>query len=57
LWRFPSCSCGKDGTPFVVHREMYDKTIETMNAALGAFERSDRVAALKRLSRFAYRAG
>jgi len=44
---------GKDGTPYKVDRETYDRTIETMNAALSgaAVARSERVAALKRLSR------
>ena len=55
--RFAFAHGGKDGTPFPVDRETYDKTIETMNAALGGVDRSDRVAALKRLSRFAYRTG
>ena len=51
--RFAFAHGGKDGTPYPVDRETYDCTIETMEAALGGpeIERSDRVAALKRLSR------
>jgi hypothetical protein len=51
--RFAFAHGGKDGTPYAVDRETYDRTIETMNRALagGAVERSEGVAALKRLSR------
>jgi hypothetical protein len=50
--RFAFAHGGKDGTPFPVDRETYDRTIETMDAARAAVDRSDRVAALKRLARF-----
>jgi uncharacterized protein len=45
----------KDGTPYRVDRETYDRTIETMNRALSGPDvaRSERVAALKRLTRLA----
>jgi len=52
--RFAFAHGGKDGTPFPVDRETYDRTIETMDRALAGVDRSDRVAALKRLSRLAY---
>jgi hypothetical protein len=53
--RFAFAHGGKDGTPFPVDRETYDRTIETMNAALAAPEvdRRERVDALKRLSKLA----
>ena len=52
--RFAFAHGGKDGTPFPVDRETYDKTIETLNAALShGVAQSDRVGALKRLSRLA----
>jgi hypothetical protein len=53
--RFAFAHGGKDGTPYAVDRETYDQTIETMNAALSttSVDRSERVAALKRLSRLA----
>jgi hypothetical protein len=40
---------------YAVDKEKYDRTIETMNPALSAsaVDRSERVAALKRLSRLA----
>jgi uncharacterized protein len=53
--RFAFAHGGKDGTPYAVDRETYDRTIETLNRALtgAAIDRSDRVAALRRLSRLA----
>jgi hypothetical protein len=53
--RFAFAHGGKDGTPFPVDRDTYDRTIETMNAALAAPEvdRRERVAALKRLTKLA----
>jgi hypothetical protein len=55
--RFAFAHGGKDGTPFPVDRATYDRTIETMNRALTGVARSERVAALKRLSRLAHFAG
>jgi hypothetical protein len=51
--RFAFAHGGKDGTPTPVDRAAYDTTIETLNRALhgGGVDRSERVAALKRLSR------
>jgi hypothetical protein len=51
--RFAFAHGGKDGTPYAVDRETYDRTIETMNRALAGVERSERVAAPKRLSKLA----
>jgi hypothetical protein len=53
--RFAFAHGGKDGTPHPVDRGTYDATIEAMNTALNGatLERSDRVAALKRLARLA----
>jgi hypothetical protein len=53
--RFAFAHGGKDGTPHPVDRETYDRTIETMNAALAtsAVDRRERVAALQRLSKLA----
>lgn len=52
--RFAFAHGGKDGTPYRVDRETYDRTIETMNRALNSagVDRSERVAALKRLARY-----
>jgi hypothetical protein len=49
--RFAFAHGGKDGTPHPVDRETYDRTIETMDAALAGVDRSERVAALKRLAK------
>jgi hypothetical protein len=49
--RFAFAHGGKDGTPHPVDRETYDRTIDTMQAALAGVERSERVAALRRLAR------
>jgi hypothetical protein len=48
--RFAFAHGGKDGTPHPVDRETYDRTIEAMDAALAGVDRSERVAALKRLA-------
>jgi hypothetical protein len=49
--RFSFAHGGKDGTPFPVDRDIYDKTVETLRAAVNKanIDRSERVAALKRL--------
>jgi hypothetical protein len=49
--RFSFAHGGKDGTPFPVDTGTYDKTIETLRAAVNraGIPRSERVAALKRL--------
>jgi uncharacterized protein len=46
---------GKDGTPSPVDRETYDRTIDTLNAALNSYgvDRRERVAALRRLTKLA----
>jgi hypothetical protein len=51
--RFAFAHGGKDGTPMPVDRSTYDTTIETLNRALQGVDRSERVAALKRLARLA----
>jgi hypothetical protein len=53
--RFAFAHGGKDGTPFPVDRETYDRTIDTLNAALGSsdVDRRERIAALRRLTRLA----
>jgi len=53
--RFAFAHGGKDGTPFPVDREVYDRTIDTLHRAMAAarLDRSEKVDALKRLSRFA----
>lgn len=52
--RFSFAHGGKDGTPFPVDRESYDKTVEVLRAAVtrAGIDRSERVKALKRLVRF-----
>lgn len=49
--RFSFALGGKDGTPFPVDRDAYDKTIEVLHAAVNRanIDRSERVKALKRL--------
>lgn len=49
--RFAFAHGGKDGTPFPVDRETYDRTIEIMGKALNtaAVDRSEKVAAFRRL--------
>ena len=53
--RFAFAHGGKDGIPFPVDRETYDRTIDTLHRATARahVDRSERVDALKRLSRFA----
>ena len=52
--RFSFAHGGKDGFPYPVHVETYDKTIEVLRAAVtkAGIDRSERVAALKRLVKF-----
>jgi hypothetical protein len=52
--RFAFAHGGKDGTPFPVDREAYDRTIDTLHRAMAAIrvDRSDKIDALKRLVRF-----
>ena len=52
--RFAFAHGGKDGTPFPVDRETYDTTIDTLHRAMARarVDRSEKVDALKRLSRF-----
>jgi hypothetical protein len=53
--RFAFAHGGKDGTPFPVDREVYDRTIAVLHDALAqarGLERAERIAALKRLARF-----
>jgi hypothetical protein len=49
--RFSFAHGGKDGTPFPVDLDTYDKTIEVLRAAVNKanIDRSERVKALKRL--------
>jgi hypothetical protein len=56
--RFAFAHGGKDGTPFPVDRETYDRTIEVLGNALNrsAVDRSEKVAAFRRLGHLA-RAG
>jgi hypothetical protein len=51
--RFAFAHGGKDGTPFPVDRETYDRTIEVIGKALNraSVDRSEKVAAFKRLQR------
>jgi hypothetical protein len=53
--RFAFAHGGKDGTPFPVDRASYDRTIDTLHRAMAhaRVDRSDKVAALKRLATFA----
>jgi hypothetical protein len=52
--RFSFAHGGKDGFPYPVDRDTYDATVETLRAAVtrAGIDRSERVAALKRLVRF-----
>ena len=51
--RYAFAHGGKDGTPFPVDRETYDKTIEVLSKALNkaSVDRSEKVAAFRRLGR------
>ena len=53
--RFAFAHGGKDGTPFPVDRATYDETIDVLHRAMtkAHVDRSEKVDALKRLSRFA----
>jgi hypothetical protein len=55
--RFAFAHGGKDGTPFPVDRETYDRTIDTLHRAMSRadVDRSEKVDALKRLGTFARR--
>ena len=55
--RFAFAHGGKDGTPFPVDRETYDKTIEVFERALNraAIDRSEKIKAFRRLGAFASR--
>jgi hypothetical protein len=52
--RFSFAHGGKDGFPYPVDRGTYDKTVEVLRAAVSkaGIDRSERVAALKRLVKF-----
>ena len=52
--RFSFAHGGKDGFPYPVDRDTYDKTVEVLRAAVtkAGIDRSERVAALKRLVRY-----
>jgi hypothetical protein len=52
--RFSFAHGGKDGFPYPVDTETYDKTVEALRAAVtkAGIDRSERVAALKRLVKF-----
>jgi hypothetical protein len=52
--RFSFAHGGKDGTPYPVDRATYDRTIETMQAALRAAKvnRGEKLAAFRRLAEF-----
>ena len=52
--RFSFAHGGKDGFPYPVHGETYDRTVEALRAAVtkAGIARSERVAALKRLAKF-----
>jgi uncharacterized protein len=52
--RFSFAHGGKDGFPYPVDRDTYDKTVDALRAAVtkAGIDRSERVAALKRLVRF-----
>jgi uncharacterized protein len=53
--RFAFAHGGKDGTPFPVDRETYDRTIDILHRAMATahVDRSEKLDALKRLGRFA----
>jgi hypothetical protein len=53
--RYAFAHGGKDGTPFPVDRATYDRTIDVLHRAMARakVDRSEKVDALKRLSRFA----
>jgi hypothetical protein len=49
--RFAFAHGGKDGTPFPIDRETYDRTIEVLGQAVNksAIDRSEKIAAFRRL--------
>jgi hypothetical protein len=53
--RFAFAHGGKDGTPFPVDRATYDQTVDALHHAMAKahIDRSEKVEALRRLSRFA----
>jgi hypothetical protein len=54
--RYAFAHGGKDGTPFPVDRETYDRTVSILENALNGargVERSERVKAFRRLAKFA----
>jgi uncharacterized protein len=53
--RFAFAHGGKDGTPFPVDRDTYDRTIDILHRAMATahVDRSEKMDALKRLGRFA----
>ena len=53
--RFAFAHGGKDGTPFPVDRATYDRTIDALHRTMARahVDRSEKIDALKRLSRFA----
>ena len=53
--RFSFAHGGKDGTPFFVDRETYDRTVEIFDKAINraALDCSDKVRAFQRLGTFA----
>ncbi len=53
--RFSFAHGGKDGHPFPVDRQTYDRTIDVLSSAVSRakVERSEKVAALRRLAAFA----
>jgi len=53
--RYSFAHGGKDGTPYPVDRQTYDKTIEVMHRALNRANvgRNDKIAAFRRLAEFA----
>src|SRR5206468_7766315 len=54
--RFAFAHGGKDGTPFPVDRETYDRTIEVLRKALNgaSVDRSEKVETFRRLARIAH---
>jgi hypothetical protein len=52
--RFAFAHGGKDGTPFPVDRETYDRTIQVLGGAINraGVDRSEKVAAFRRLARW-----
>src|SRR5205807_5566148 len=57
--RFSFAHGGKDGTPFPVDKPTYDRTIDILDKAINraALDRSEKVAAFKRLANFGPKTG